>query len=103
MASLSARQEKRPSLSALDPPPPLSPIAEEGALRKMSSLRRSSKKKMSRANTLDSAALARVEKIPRPRNLSFDLPTDDSDPGVNSASSSSAASTCSDRSYGSCA
>ncbi|GMS97954.1 hypothetical protein PENTCL1PPCAC_20129, partial [Pristionchus entomophagus] len=91
--------EKRASLSALDPP--LSPIAEEGALRKVSTFKRSHKKKMGRSLTVDTATLEgqRKEKPARPRNLSFDLPTDDSDPGVNTASSSSAASTCSDASF----
>lgn len=100
----SARKEKRASLSTLDSP--LSSIAEEGAMRKISTFKRffstrSQKKKMGRSLTFDTATLDRKEISERPRNLSFDIRMDDcSDPGVNSTSSSSAASTCSDRSYG---
>ncbi|GMT27568.1 hypothetical protein PFISCL1PPCAC_18865, partial [Pristionchus fissidentatus] len=98
------RKDKRASLTALDPP--LSPIAEEGAVRKVSTFKRffstrpHKSKKMGRSLTLDTPSMQQKEKDPRPRNLSFELPHDDSDPGVNSASSSSAASTCSEQSFG---
>ncbi|GMR50877.1 hypothetical protein PMAYCL1PPCAC_21072, partial [Pristionchus mayeri] len=99
-----APKEKRASMSTLDPP--LSPIAEEGPLRKVSNFKRffstrSQRKKMTRSLTFDTASLDNKDQPDRPRNLSLNVPPDDcSDPGVNSASSSSAASTCSDSSYG---